>query len=306
MSSQLFGQSNIRFNNFWDNMYTVNPASINDSYLGEMSMGTRKQWINFPGAPATIFAAGTIYVDDLYTQFGLKVLADKIGYTSSIDIDLSYAYAIYLNRQWQLNLGMSASFQTIGYDRTKMDESALQDPLITDKLLKESDFNADLGFEFSHFNWRIGGSSQNFFSLFKAMNINQIHSNTNMLYAMYKSNENPFVNLGGGICGIHNHTVFPTNVEAEINSKYSNIFQAEMNVTAFFKRTTERNAFQIGAFYRTWHEMGLLFGIHFDRMRIYYSYDYNVGEIYRRSLGSHEIIIAYKLNRSFKCRNCWY
>ncbi|MDO9153020.1 MAG: PorP/SprF family type IX secretion system membrane protein [Paludibacter sp.] len=306
VSLQLAGQSNIRFNSFWDNLYTINPAAINDTYLGELSMGTRKQWVNFPGSPATIFAAGTVYVEDLYTQFGIKVLADKIGYTATTDIDLSYAYAIYLNTDWQLNLGLSASFQMLAYDAGKINYQTPNDPVAYEKYLTENNMNADLGFEFSHHAWRIGASSQNILSLFKGMKINDLHANTNMAYAMFKSNENPFVNLGGGICGIHYYGIFPPQTAGNIETKTSSNFQAEMNVTAFFKRTTENNAFQVGAFYRTWHEMGLLFGIHFDKFRVYYSYDFNLGEIYRKSLGTHEIMLAYKLNRTFKCRNCWY
>jgi type IX secretion system PorP/SprF family membrane protein len=232
---------------------------------------------------------------------GLKVLADKIGYTSITDIDLSYAYAIYLNREWQLNLGVSASYQTFNYD---IGDVILSNP--NEALPYESDhnFNTDLGFEFSNQTWRFGGASQNFLTVFRNPNytpgefvssgsglkISELHPNTNLAYAMYKHSGNTFVNLGGGICGIQT----------------GNVLQAEMNLTAFFKRTTETNAFQLGAFYRTWHEMGLLFGIHLDRMRIYYSYDFNVGEIYRNLLGTHEIILTYKLNRTYRCRNCWY
>ncbi len=298
---QLLAQSNIRFNNFWDNMYTVSPAAINDTYFGELSMGTRKQWLTFPGAPVTMFASGTVYIEDLYTQIGLKVLADKIGYTTKTDVDLSYAYAIYLNTEWQMNLGIAASYQSFHFDYDKV---ILTNPNEAIPYNNDHNFNTDLGFEFSNFEWRIGGASQNFLTLFRNPNytpgrfvnsgnglkISDMHPNTNILYAMYGPTGNTFVNVGGGICGIQT----------------ANVLQAEMNVTAFFKRTTETNAFQLGAFYRTWQEMGLLFGIHFDRMRIYYSYDFNVGEIYRNLLGTHEIILTYKLNRTYKCRNCWY
>lgn len=286
----LFGQSNIRFNNFWDHLYTVNPAAINDSYFGEVNMGTRKQWVNFPGSPVTMFTAASLYLEDIYSQFGLQVTADKIGYTTTSDIKVSYGYAVYLNQLWQLNLGISGKFQSFSYDISKIITTNPNENFFNSFRSNDVNPNVDLGFEFSHYNWRFGGASQNFLSLFKEMKINDIHLNSNLLYALYKQNTSDYVNFGGGVAA------FQTG----------NIFQAEMNLSAFFKRTTEDNAFQVGAFYRTWHEMGVLFGIHFDRFRIFYSYDFNVGQIYRKSLGTHEIILSYKLNRTYKCRNCWY
>jgi type IX secretion system PorP/SprF family membrane protein len=285
----LVGQSNIRFNSFSENLYTINPASINDSYVGEMTMGMRKQWVNFPGSPKTIFAYATLYAENLNTQFGLKVLADKIGYNTISEIDISYAYAVYLNSYWQLNMGIAMGFQTFGYDISKVEYAVANDPRSFEQLISDNNVNTDLGFEFSNSSWKLGMSSQNFLSLFDVMNINELHENTNIAYVFYKQNNIDFINFGGGITGIQT----------------KNLLQAELNLNAYFKKTNTNNAFQLGAFYRTWHEMGLLLGIQFDRMKIYYSYDFNVGEIYRKSVGSHEIVLSYKFNKTYKCRTCW-
>ncbi|MGC3979382.1 MAG: type IX secretion system membrane protein PorP/SprF [Paludibacteraceae bacterium] len=85
-----------------------------------------------------------------------------------------------------------------------------------------------------------------------------------------------------------------------------NLFQMEFHFTSYFKVFSERNAFQLGAFYRTRNEMGVMFGVNLgDNLHLYYNYDYNVGGISRSSIGSHEIMLSYSLEKLYKC-NCWY
>lgn len=285
---QVWSQSHIRFNNFRDNLYLVNPASINDSYMGEVSMGARKQWVNFPGAPTTGFASATLYLEDYYTQFGLKVVADKIGYTTTNEVDASYAYALMLNSRWQLNMGISLSFQNLSYDVGEIMFQWPDDPIIYSQLWRENNINTDIGFELSNYNWKIGASSQNLFSLF--MPANEIFPNTNILYGLYRTQTQDYIDFSFGLSGF----------------QFVDLFQMEMSFSGIFNTPTLDNAFQLGVLYRTWNEMGALLGIHFDRLRIYYSYDFNVGQIYRHSLGTHEIMLSYKFNRTYRCRNCWY
>lgn len=286
----LYSQSDIRFNNYWENLYTLNPAAIDDAYLASLSAGIRQQWFNFPGAPRTIMANGSIYLEDYYSQFGLKALRDKIGYTNTSYIDLSYAYAVTLDKYWQMNLGLALSFQDISYDRSEISLPSFDDPVAYDRLIRESNFNAGLGFELLYNSqWRFGAASKNIFSLF--IPINDIHANVNYLYAMYRQYNRDYMNLGVGITGI----------------QYSNIFQAELSMTAFFKKTTDRNSFQLGLFYRTWREMGALLGFDIaNNFKLSYSYDFNVGQIYRRSLGTHELILTWKFDKARRCRICWY
>lgn len=258
--------------------------------MGEVSLGTRKQWVNFPGAPMTGFASATLYLEDYYTQFGLKVMTDKIGYTFTNDVDLSYAYSMYLNTTWQLNMGISLSFQNMAYDLDKISlfNGDVDDPIVFSKLMRDNNINSDIGLEFSHYEWRLGAASHNIFTLF--FPINELHTNTNVAYAMYRPYTRDLLSFGYGACAI----------------QYSNIYQMEFNVTGYYRETMQNNAFQIGAFYRTWREMGISFGVDFKKLKVLYNYDYNLGQIYRHSLGTHELILTYKFDKTYNCKNCWY
>ena len=285
----MMAQSNIRLNNYWDKTYFINPASINDLSLAEFNMAARKQWVGFPGAPATLFASATTYLENLHTQFGLKLVQDKIGYTNTTAVDLTYAYSMLLQSDWQLHLGLAMCYQSLSYDMSSAIYPSTDVTTVNERLLNESNFNSNLGVELTNHLWKIGASSQNIFSLFS--NINLQFPNTNYVYAMYRQNTHDYVNLGYGVSGI----------------QYGNLYQMEFNLTSYFKITPQSDAFQLGFFYRTWNEMGAIFGIDLTKaFHLSYSYDFNVGGISRSSVGTQEVILTYKLPKEWKCKNCWY
>ena len=282
-------QSNIRLNSYWDNSFFINPAYINEKNLAEFKMAARKQWVNFPGSPATFFASATTYLDNIHTQLGIKVVQDQIGYTSTTDINLTYAFSTLLNNDWKLHLGLAGCYQSVGYDKSDISFETPDDPLTVQKLVQENNFNANVGAELTYKFWRFGFASNNVFSLFYP--INKQFTNTNFLYATIHEFNHDYVNLGYGICAIEN----------------ANIYQMEFNLTGYFKVTPEADAFQLGLFYRTWSEIGLIFGIDLtSNLKLSYSYDYNISGISQSSYGSHEIMISYRLDRVWKCKNCWY
>ena len=288
-------QSDIRLNNYWVNSQYINPATVYDKYQAVFSMAARKQWVGFPGAPSTLFASATTYLDNFHTQLGLIVVQDQIGYTSTTNLDLTYAYAIALQRDWQLHLGVGFNFQSLNYDVTKMNLSDDIDPLAFDRLKTESNFNADIGVEVINKSMKIGASSQNLFSLFTAVNNQQ--PNTNFLYGRYREISSNMINMGYGICSI----------------QYANIYQAEFNVTSYFKLpdrsglNANPDKFDLGVFYRTQSEVGMIFGFDIsEAIHLSYSYDYHFGGIRLSSYGTNELMITYNLIREPVCHNCWH
>ena len=282
-------QSNIRLNNDWSNTYLINPASFIDKGIAEFNMAARKQWVGFDGSPTTLFASGAYYLEDWDTQFGLKVLQDKIGFTSVTNVGLTYAYDVRLDIAWKLNMGLALNYQSLSYDVSEVQSPSGYDPIVADHLLNEGNVNSDLGFELINKNYRFGLAGQNIFSLF--FPINKLFLNTNYAYAMYRDYNHEFFNLGYGVCGI----------------QYSRFYQMEFNLTGYFKATPSTNPFQIGLIYRTSNEVGALFGLDITpNFGISYSYDYNFSGISNASFGTHEMMLTYRLDKVFHCKNCWY
>lgn len=287
-------QSNIRLTNFWGNTYYINPSSIDETHLADISMAARKQWLGFPGSPTTFFAAGTIYNEDLHTQFGLKAVQDQLGYTSTTNIDLSYAYQIKMNLNWNLYLGLAGTYQNLSYDISKINFPTPDDPSIYSRLASQDNFNAQLGAELRDKNWRLGISGQNIISLFSSTNslnsANRLYANTNFLYGMYRDYQQDFVNMGYGACLI----------------QCGNNLQMEINVNSYFTLAGS-TPFQLGFIYRTWSEMGFILGLDLSKnLRISYSYDYDVGGISQSSFGTHELVFGLRIDKIWRCRNCWF
>jgi type IX secretion system PorP/SprF family membrane protein len=288
-------QSNVRLNNFWGNMYYINPASIYDKYQAVFNMSAQKQWLGIEGAPTTFYASGITYLDAYHTQLGLALIQDKIGYTSISNINFSYAYAIPLEYDWQIHFGVGANYQSISYDISKVSIANGNDPMVYDELRNEDGFNADLGVELTNKSLKLGMASQNIASIFSQGR--PLQTNTNFVYAKYKQNSNDIVNLGAGICGI----------------QYADIYQLEMNMTSYFKFNRynglldKPDLFDIGTFYRTGSEAGVILGFNVgDAIHLSYSYDYHFGALGAGSYGTNEITITYNLARKPMCHNCWY
>lgn len=287
---EMQSQSHIRLNNFWNNGFSINPAAINDSYRNSVTVATRKQWLNFPGSPTAVFASGTMYLEDYYTQLGFKIMTERKGYTQATDINLAYAYALSVSNDFVINMGFSGSYQNFAYDRNMIsfadDENNAS---IYENLLFKNSFNANLGVEFVSNAVKLGYCSQNVFSIFSAEN--QLNLNTNMLYLFYKQQSANVVNFGLGASAF----------------QYSDFFQAELNGSMFYKRDAESNELQLGVFYRTMYELGAIAGIDFGKLKISYSFDYNLGQVFNHSYGTHEIMFTYNFKPSRHCKTCrWY
>jgi len=289
ISPLVHSQSNVRLNNFWDNLYSINPAYITNKYLGSIDMATRRQWFGFEGAPTTNIITGTLVIDKLNTQFGVKAYEDKIGYTHSSSVSLSYAYAVNLNEDWRLHLGVGASFQSLWYDIDKIKADALSDPALYEKLVRSNHYNADMGAEIASRSLRIGISGQNIFSMFR--NNNQDIASSNFIYATYRNfSEESQIDLGGGIYGV----------------KTMSLYQMGLSGTAYFKDQSMEDLFQVGVFYRTPNEMGLIAGLNISKnLFLSYSYDFNVSGISRSSAGSHELMLILHLNKREECHTCY-
>jgi len=295
ITNSIVGQSNIRLNNYWGELHYINPAAVYDKYDAVFSMAARKQWAGIHGAPTTFFASGSTYLEKYNTQLGLYLLQDQVGYTSTNNLNLSYAYAIMFQQEWQLHLGFAGNYQSVSYDLSNLSLLNNSDPLIYQRLVSKRAFNADIGAEVTNKYLKVGLVSQNLLSLFTGLN--PLQTNTNYIYARYYQNTNNIVNVGAGICGI----------------QYANIYQAEFNVTGYFKfkqengLTEKTDVFDIGVFYRTRSEVGMIIGFNLsESIHLSYSYDYHLGGISLGSYGTNELMIAYNLMKKPVCHNCWY
>ena len=291
-----FSQSNIRLNDYWENTYYINPSSFYSLYQYTASTSARTQWAGFDGAPGTGFLTATVRPNPRgrmqIGQFGLKIYYDEIGYTTLKNISVSYAYSVKMKKDLLLNMGMAGNFQSLDYDMTKSNLETIGDPAIYNTKNNEWDFNPDVGMELIGRSFMIGASGQNIFSLL--IKENKAQTNTNFLYAIFRSTTGKMVNFQYGICGIQN----------------VNLSQLELKVSTIFNRNNRPDLFKVGVAYRTKKELGFSCGIDLSQLSnglgnslwLSCRYDYNFSNIRRSSFGTPEVTLVWKYGVLLDCK----
>jgi len=299
----LMCQNNIQLNNFCDNTNYINPASINTLYYHELSMAARQMWAGISGTPTTGFASGTIYVDDMRSQFGLKLVSDHFNFAYKNEVTGTYAYSLKISRKSRLNFGLGFSYEMIAYDISKVRPSDNSDNILYDKIKNVGNINSDFGLEYTNSRLKVGLSSQHLFGAASAMD-NVFGNTTSFLYANYKDEFRDYVNFTYGFCIVDNY-FRATNL---------NFVNLQINFGSYFKQSPTAKIFQLGAYYRSpllynslsgIGDIGSIFGIELSpNFFLAYSVDVNLSHIINNTLGTQEIMLTYKMKPHRKCRTC--
>ncbi len=289
-------QVNPEIYNFWENLYYVNPANIHFNYTAYLTLNTRAQWVDFPGAPVTANLTAAFPVDKIRSQFATKLFFDKIGYTNTLEFMLSYAYSLKLNSENSLNFGVSGALHARTYDFSKISADDMLDPTIySSKVNGILEGNMSLGLEYNYQDMlQVGLSSRNFMSYFSTLREgrrNPLQAATNMLYVKYLTHyfneSNFYMDFGGCLRQYERRFVgdFMTSAYYDFNNDHSLQFQV-------FGGMAGDVGFTIGA--------NLL-----ADLRLLCSYNFNYATVNRHSYGTFEVMLTYGFKRCPTCYNVW-
>ncbi|MDR1680287.1 MAG: PorP/SprF family type IX secretion system membrane protein [Prevotellaceae bacterium] len=303
VAGSLAGQSNIRLSNYWMDTYFINPSAL-DANLSPLRFGIahRSQWIGFQGAPRTSILSGVYFNDMMRSQFGLRAVFDKIGYTTTADVALTYAYSARFETV-DINMGFGLRYQRVAYDWSQARlESSITDPALFGAR-PESRYNTDVGLEIvfpGRGYWVIGLSSLNLLSFIQAGQAP--FANTNFLYLRYRSNhglyafsrEKSWWDFSAAATLIHSKAI-----------ESPHVFQEEFNANLHINFPTA--VLTVGLLYRTLAEAGLIVGVEWGRFNLSCVYEYPLE--YARAgvvhpVGTMEAILIYKLNSHIKVSPC--
>lgn len=307
----LKAQVNPDFSVFWEDLYYVNPASINFNYDAYFSLATKAQWVDFPGSPVTAALTIEVPVEKLRSRFAGKLLVDRIGFTSLIDFSLSYAYSLKINKKNLFNFGLSGALQTAAYDVSKIMADNVQDPtLYSEKINGIIEGNLSLGLEYVYDNKLfVGLSSQNILSYITSLRkerTSPLQTPTNYLYAKYVTDylsPNFYMDCGLRFCQYDRLGVsdFMTSFYYDLNDDYTLQCQLYGNF-ALGKYDTSTDG-KIGV---TAGDVGFMFGINLVKdLKLLCGYNYNYAVVGYQSYGTFEIMLSYGIKHCPKCINEW-
>ncbi len=320
VSVSVSAQSSIRLSNFWIDPYTINPAAV-DKYFPtwKVSAGMKRQWIDFPGAPSTGLFTGAYYNEDIRSQFGVRAIYDKIGYTTTTDVGLTYTYTLNLADHkvyyCVLNLGLGTRYQNLHYDASQaVFETSVDDPRFFGLEETNDKVNADVGFELNFGRESVDGvtvglSFQNLATLISTSSQKEItpFANTDFAYLQYHTNSqksltgNMHYDFSLGVAGMTSKNIY------SVDDYTSNVFQWE-GYGKFHVYYNTRNMFTLGTLfrtkeeYKTINEWGIIVEHEWRRnLTVSFVYENNFSSMVRtaNSAGTFELVLIYRFGANY-------
>lgn len=292
------GQSALAQQRPIQSLYMFDPLLINPAYAGaqvQLSATAiyRNQWVNLEGAPKTFTT--TVHSGFLKSKMGLGFIlgSDQIGVHSDISAYGVYSYKIQLNRNLSLSMGIQGGFNYLESDFNKLNLKNLGDPNLSGTTSK---FNPNVGAGFFIRSKKAYvGFSVPYIINNKVVDIN---ANTEATQRRYY-----YVMAGTSRELGPNVTFIPS---ALFRIQESAPMSFDINGTFVFYKTVG-----LGASYRLNEGIVGLFELQItDSFHVGYAYDFTTSDLNRVSLGSHEIMINYrlripKIHKGLECPAYW-
>lgn len=266
--------------------YVVNGLVINPAYAGrngamDITLGHRRQWVGFDGAPTTTsFGLNTpLKVKSL--SVGCSFINDKIGATNNQLFNVMYAYRIRIKHQYKLSFGIQNGIIVKKTNWDMLSRNDQQDVLLNGKNMVSTGFISGFGIYFYGKNVFAGLSAPYL--------VNTL--NKNFLI------ENPVLLSGGYYLELDKNN----GIKPSVLVKYikGSPVQGDINVNYYYQQR-----FGLGISYRTKESIvGILeLGIN-EQLKFSYSYDCGLNRLKHYNNGSHELLIRYYFGYSANAKN---
>jgi len=289
-------QQNIQFTQYIFNSLSVNPAYAGYKEEWFAQMGLRAQWVGIDDAPKTgqVSIDGVLDPDNKKMGIGFQITADKLGPQSSNSAYLNYAYRLPLNSDGstRLSFGLGAGISQYGIDYSKLNPIDGTDQEVNRGTTRGFIPDTRFGVYFSTSRWFLGASMMDLLAgILKEKNHEIIRHNRHMYF------------IGGGMIEMNEDIKLRPSVM--VKEDFKGPTSLDVNTMIIFD---ER--FWIGYAYRTgvklWNKdydqnqnlspsnsIGAIaqFFVN-DKLRIGYSYDYNLNKLNTLQSGSHEITLG--------------
>jgi type IX secretion system PorP/SprF family membrane protein len=100
------------YSNYLSNKMLLNPAYAGSREQLALILQGRRQWAGFAGAPKTEVLTAHLPTPDLRHGFGIALVNDRWGHTSTTLVAGNYAYRIPVGEAGHLALGLKAGFKS--------------------------------------------------------------------------------------------------------------------------------------------------------------------------------------------------
>lgn len=266
--------------------YNIQPVLINAGATGfgdyhQFFGNYRSKWSSFDGAPKTFTFMYHGAVNDRI-GLGAQLYSDRVGANSVLHVQLNYAYKFKADL-FDFGIGLSTGIQRFTL-RDINDDPFVQpgDVLIAQAMDGVTSFDASVG---------IFGSYDNSFR-FGLSFPNLVRSRLTDIAGDVEVDINEFgymLFLGY----LHEVTDYDFSIEPSILIKKVRYVPFQLDANVLFKFLQEQLIGGLTYSFGTGDRLGFLIGTRIDKLRLYYSYDVNFGDLQQYNNGSHEFSINY-------------
>ncbi|MCZ4245732.1 PorP/SprF family type IX secretion system membrane protein [Pedobacter punctiformis] len=312
-----FAQQKPQYTQYIFNQYLLNPALSGIENYIDFKMGYRKQWAGINDAPQTSFVSANWALgnnqlwsnaltsfpeqtgspmDRNYMQnymsspshhgMGVTAVLDKTGPLSRLDVNVTYAYHLQLNSDFNLSAGVGAGLSSISLDINALTFNNPTDPSIPRVWSNQLKPDLNIGL------WLYGAR------LFAGISAQQI-----LPQKLNLTNDNAY-NKGKEVPHYFATAGYKFFVDDEIATIPSIMVKyvqpapvsVDLNVKFAFK-----DKVWLGGSYRKDDSFSAMAGFNIGKMvNLTYSYDFTTSELNQVSNGSHEIVLGLLLNNIYK------
>lgn len=267
--------------------YILNPLSINPAYAGargalSIAAFYSRKWTGIAGSPETMTLAIDAPLSDEKVGLGFIIINDNIGVTKETQFFSNYAYKISIG-EGTLSMGLSAGIISTN---TAWSDLVVLDPGDEYYLIDSRVFivpNFGFGIYYSNKSYFAGFSIPKFlsykfnFDKNKYGLVNDPELYNYMFSTGFNFNSNP------------NFGFFPSTL---LTYTLGNKLLYDINVHFSFN-----NRFWIGTSYRNDRSVAGLFQLQINsQFKIAYTHDFDLGNVWRYSNGSNEIMLRYEFH----------
>ena len=271
------GQQDPVFNQYMNNLLTVQPAYAGMTGYVNVTALSRIQWVGFDGAPTT----NTVTIQGPYQKYnvglGLSLINDKFGPVRQNGLYVDYAYRILLNDDQYISFGIKGGFNRYEALLSELSTHDPNDPVSVQDINKKYLPNVGVGFLWHSDVFFLGFSIPKFFK-------NQISAESGE--SVYQESIN-YYGMGGVVLDVTDAVKFKPTFLYRWSEGTPGLIDLTANVL-FFDRVW------VGGTYRIKNSYGLLFQAYVNKqLKIGYAYDLTTFHPTQANAGTHEFMLSY-------------
>ncbi|MEI7831299.1 MAG: type IX secretion system membrane protein PorP/SprF [Prolixibacteraceae bacterium] len=275
--SNLYAQQDPVFNQYMNNLLTVQPAYAGMSGYVNVTAMSRIQWVGFDGAPLT----NTVTIQGPFKKYnvglGLSLITDRFGPVRQTGIYADYSFRVLIDNDQYFSFGLKGGFNRYEALLTDLAVHDPNDPVVAFDINKKYMPNFGVGFMWHADNFFLGASVPKVFR-------NKINSNSGE--TVYQEEMN-FYAMGGYVVDVTENIKFKPTMLARWSQNTPTVVDFSANVLI-------NDRMWVGATYRFKNSYGLLFQIcRISSNKLGYAYGLTSFRPSQYNAGTQEFMLSY-------------